>query len=43
MQAHSYWLYIVPWGMYKALNYVKENYNNPVMMVTENGKLCNLD
>lgn len=37
MQAHSTWLYIVPWGLYKALNYVKEHYKNPVMILSENG------
>ncbi|XP_058078316.1 beta-glucosidase 44-like [Magnolia sinica] len=36
-RAHSNWLYIVPWGMYNAITYVKETYNNPVMIVSENG------
>lgn len=36
-RAHSYWLYIVPWGLYKAVNYVKEYYGNPTILLTENG------
>ncbi|KAL9237910.1 hypothetical protein vseg_012403 [Gypsophila vaccaria] len=36
-RAHSYWLYEVPWGMYKALTYVKEHYGNPQVFVSENG------
>ncbi|KAK1388192.1 Beta-glucosidase 44 [Heracleum sosnowskyi] len=36
-RAHSDWLYEVPWGMYKALMYVKERYGNPTMVLTENG------
>ncbi|KAK8916309.1 Beta-glucosidase 1 [Platanthera zijinensis] len=36
-QAHSYWLYIVPWGMYKAVTYVKEKYQNPTIILSENG------
>uniref|UniRef100_A0A0E0CZU3 4-hydroxy-7-methoxy-3-oxo-3,4-dihydro-2H-1,4-benzoxazin-2-yl glucosidebeta-D-glucosidase n=1 Tax=Oryza meridionalis TaxID=40149 RepID=A0A0E0CZU3_9ORYZ len=28
-QANSYWLYIVPWGINKAVTYVKETYGNP--------------
>ncbi|KAH0452169.1 hypothetical protein IEQ34_019468 [Dendrobium chrysotoxum] len=27
-RAYSDWLYIVPWGMYKAVTYVKENYQS---------------
>lgn len=37
MQANSYWLYIVPWGINKAVNYVKETYENPTMILAENG------
>lgn len=37
LQAHSTWLYIVPWGMYKAVTYVKERYGNPVVILSENG------
>ncbi|XP_077230407.1 beta-glucosidase 1-like isoform X2 [Tasmannia lanceolata] len=36
-RAHSYWLYIVRWGMHKAVNYVKENYGNPTIFISENG------
>ncbi|KAL6010915.1 Beta-glucosidase 44 [Asimina triloba] len=37
LQAHSYWLYIVPWGMYKAVTYIKEHYGNPTVILSENG------
>ncbi|XP_077230515.1 beta-glucosidase 44-like isoform X2 [Tasmannia lanceolata] len=36
-KAHSSWLNIVPWGMYKAVKYVKENYGNPTVIISENG------
>ncbi|EFJ24735.1 hypothetical protein SELMODRAFT_149851 [Selaginella moellendorffii] len=36
-RAHSTWLYIVPWGMYKALSYIKEHYGNPKVVLSENG------
>ncbi|KAJ4717309.1 putative Beta-glucosidase [Melia azedarach] len=36
-RANSNWLYIVPWGLYKAVSYVKERYQNPVMILSENG------
>ncbi|XP_072960364.1 beta-glucosidase 1-like [Typha angustifolia] len=36
-RAHSDWLYIVPWGLYKAVTYVKENYGSPTMFLSENG------
>ncbi|TVU43068.1 hypothetical protein EJB05_09504 [Eragrostis curvula] len=36
-QANSYWLYIVPWGINKAVNYVKETYKNPTIILAENG------
>ncbi|KAF5730321.1 beta-glucosidase 44-like [Tripterygium wilfordii] len=35
--AYSYWLYNVPWGMYKALMYIKEHYGNPTVILSENG------
>ncbi len=38
-QANSYWLYNVPWGMYKALMYIKERYGNPNVILSENGKI----
>ncbi|KAL3719481.1 hypothetical protein ACJRO7_004445 [Eucalyptus globulus] len=36
-RANSGWLYIVPWGVNKAVTYVKENYGNPYMFLSENG------
>ncbi|KAG6519131.1 hypothetical protein ZIOFF_022620 [Zingiber officinale] len=36
-RAHSDWLYIVPWGLYKAVTYVKKNYGNPIIFLSENG------
>ncbi|KAH7575769.1 hypothetical protein JRO89_XS02G0216000 [Xanthoceras sorbifolium] len=36
-RANSGWLYMVPWGMYKALTYVKERYGNPYVFLSENG------
>ncbi|XP_010533966.1 PREDICTED: beta-glucosidase 44-like [Tarenaya hassleriana] len=36
-RANSYWLYNVPWGMYKALMYIKERYGNPTVILSENG------
>ncbi|CAL9048551.1 unnamed protein product [Musa banksii] len=36
-RAYSGWLYIVPWGMYKAVTYVKVNYGDPVIILAENG------
>ncbi|PIA63736.1 hypothetical protein AQUCO_00201227v1 [Aquilegia coerulea] len=36
-RAYSYWLYMVPWGMYKAVTYIKEHYGNPTMILAENG------
>ncbi|XP_068344998.1 beta-glucosidase 42-like [Pyrus communis] len=36
-KAASEWLYVVPWGMHKVLNYIAQRYNNPPIYVTENG------
>ncbi|XP_077243951.1 beta-glucosidase 44-like isoform X1 [Tasmannia lanceolata] len=36
-KAYSYWLYMVPWGLYKAVTYIKEHYGNPTMILSENG------
>jgi len=35
--AGSSWLYVVPWGFRKLLNWIKERYGDPVIYVTENG------
>ncbi|KAI3965624.1 hypothetical protein MKX01_010581 [Papaver californicum] len=36
-QANSFWIYEVPWGIYKVLTYVKEHYGNPNVILSENG------
>lgn len=36
-KAASEWLYVVPWGLRKVLNYIAKTYNNPPIYVTENG------
>lgn len=36
-RAYSSWLYKVPWGLYKAVTYIKERYENPTVLLTENG------
>uniref|UniRef100_K3ZD93 Uncharacterized protein n=1 Tax=Setaria italica TaxID=4555 RepID=K3ZD93_SETIT len=36
-KGYSDWLYVVPWGLYKALLWTKEKFNNPVMLIGENG------
>lgn len=33
----SPWLFDVPWGFRKLLNWIKREYNNPMIFVTENG------
>ena len=38
LQAASEWLYVVPWGIRKVLNYIAKTYSNPTIYVTENGK-----
>ncbi|GJM96337.1 hypothetical protein PR202_ga13161 [Eleusine coracana subsp. coracana] len=35
--ANSNWLYIVPTGMYGVVNYLKEKYSNPTIIISENG------
>ncbi|XP_063838513.1 myrosinase 1-like isoform X1 [Ostrinia nubilalis] len=35
--AASSWLKDVPWGFYKLLTAIRENYDNPVVFITENG------
>lgn len=39
LQAASSWLYVVPWGIRKVLNYIAERYNNPPIYIMENGML----
>ncbi|GBP97574.1 hypothetical protein EVAR_90301_1 [Eumeta japonica] len=34
---NSSWIKVVPWGFRKALNYVRESFDNPLILVTENG------
>ncbi|KAI5651286.1 hypothetical protein M9H77_37291 [Catharanthus roseus] len=36
-KAASSWLYVVPWGIRKVLNYIAERYNNPPIYIMENG------
>ncbi|OAY28592.1 putative beta-glucosidase 41 isoform X1 [Manihot esculenta] len=36
-RAASRWLHIVPWGIRKLVNYVKDKYKNPPVIITENG------
>lgn len=35
--AASSWVKVVPWGFRKLLHWIKEQYNNPEVVVTENG------
>eukprot|EP00250_Pteridium_aquilinum_P018735 c24186_g1_i5 orf=1609-2220(+) len=37
-QSHgATWLYVVPWGLKKLLDYIRIHYNNPTIIITENG------
>ncbi|KAG8380347.1 hypothetical protein BUALT_Bualt06G0006100 [Buddleja alternifolia] len=36
-KAASSWLYVVPWGIQRLLNYISMRYNNPQIYITENG------
>jgi len=33
----SAWLYVVPWGIRRVINWIKERYGNPIIYITENG------
>ena len=33
----SEWLRMVPWGLRKLLNFIKDRYGNPPVIITENG------
>ncbi|CAH2104413.1 unnamed protein product [Euphydryas editha] len=35
--AASSWLKVVPWGLYKILTKIREDYDNPPIFITENG------
>ncbi|XP_019165735.1 PREDICTED: beta-glucosidase 6-like [Ipomoea nil] len=36
-KANSIWLYIVPGGMKNLMNYIKQKYESPLVIITENG------
>ncbi|KAI8528557.1 hypothetical protein RHMOL_Rhmol12G0157600 [Rhododendron molle] len=36
-KANAIWLYIVPNGIRKLMNYIKQKYDNPPVIITENG------
>ncbi|KAL8518545.1 hypothetical protein ACS0TY_009781 [Phlomoides rotata] len=36
-KANSVWLYIVPSGIRSLMNYIRQNYGNPIVIITENG------
>ncbi|KAE8023153.1 hypothetical protein FH972_008889 [Carpinus fangiana] len=36
-KANSIWLYIVPQGIRNLMNYIKQKYGNPLILITENG------
>lgn len=36
-ESGSDWLRVVPWGFRNVLNWIKDTYNNPPVVVTENG------
>ena len=33
----SDWLFIVPWGLRRIINWIKQHYGNPPIYITENG------
>ena len=40
VQTGAIWQYSVPWGMKKLLEYIRINYDNPLVFITENGMHC---
>ncbi|KAK6133889.1 hypothetical protein DH2020_032350 [Rehmannia glutinosa] len=36
-RANSVWLYIVPHGIRSLMNYIRQKYGNPLVLITENG------
>jgi beta-glucosidase len=38
-QTPSDWLFVVPSGMRKILGWIRERYNNPIIYITENGRI----
>ncbi|GFY88712.1 beta glucosidase 40 [Actinidia rufa] len=36
-RANSIWLYVVPHGLRSLMNYIKQKYGNPPVIITENG------
>lgn len=42
LQSGSNWLFVYPDGIRDLLLYTKNKYNDPVIYITENGKLYNL-
>ena len=39
-QADSPWLYVVPWGLRKLLNWIHKRYDAPDIYILENGVDC---
>jgi hypothetical protein len=39
LQAASDWLYVYPPGIQGLLEYTKAKFNNPIIYITENGKI----
>ena len=37
LSSGSLWLKVVPWGIRNMLKFVRDNYGNPPMIITENG------
>lgn len=37
LRSGSTWLYEVPWGMRKLLVWIRDRYENPEVIITENG------